>query len=138
MRYKRLLKIAKKIDTQHRIKSSKIIQMLGRDAKFIGRGRYKRAFLVRSNKKQLILKVGAVYGDALPFIDMKGKRVTKFAKIYWMTKHCLLQKYCDKKVTWGAITEVRKAWKKAGYNDIKPANMGLLNGKITVFDAGLK
>jgi hypothetical protein len=48
-----------------------------------------------ANKKFLVFKVGRKLNDDFNhFLKAKGKHKMKYAKIYWVTNNCLLQKLC--------------------------------------------
>ena len=59
-----------------------------------------------------------------------------FAKIYWGTRHCLLQKYGDQKKV---PPEIRKKLsakgKKLGLSDIRDDNIRWVDGQFKIVDA---
>ncbi len=139
MKHKRLYRIAKKIDKLRKDNNpnrNKILKLLQDfNPKFIGAGRYKRSFKVESNVKNLVFKVGRnLNEDFNHFLECKGKRKLKYAKIYWVTKNCLLQRFCSKGYDNKEYQELRKEFKKAGYIDINKNNVGRINGKLHAFD----
>lgn len=69
------------------------------------------------------------------FLLSKGKHKLRYAKIYWVTNNCLLQRFCSKEsYTKKEYEGLKKEWKKAGYTNVRPANVGKINGKPYAFD----
>lgn len=141
MRYKRLYRVAKKIDKlkiKKNLNRNKILKLLSEfNPEYIGSGAFKRSFKVKSNKRFLVLKVGReLQNDFNHFLKAKGKKKMKYAKIYWVTDNCLLQKFCLTKepYTKREYEELKKEWKKVGYRDVHPTNIGKINGKLHAFD----
>jgi len=141
MRYLKLYKIAKEIDKFNKnkifINKNKILELLKNfKPKYVGKGGYKRVFLVKLNKRELIFKVGRdVKIQYKIYLERKHKKNFKYAKIYWATEKCLLQKYCKKvKVPVKLIKANKIIAKKNGYSDWRKDNVGLLNNKIIAFD----
>jgi|SRR3989344_6438529 len=141
MKYKKLYRLAKKIDklkTNKNLNRNRILKLLERfNPEYIGHGAYKRSFKVKSNKKFLVFKVGrSLQEDYNHFVISKGKHKMKYAKIYWVTDNCLLQKFCltNEPYPKREYEELKKEWKKAGYRDVRPANIGKIKGKLYAFD----
>jgi len=138
IKYIKLYKIAKQIDSYDKTPNrNKVLEMLSKfKPKFLSSGGYKRCFLVKSNKRVLVFKVGRdVETQYKIYQDLKGKHKLKYAKIYWTTKRCLLQRYCKKvDVPKNLIKENKKIAKKLGYSDWRKANIGMFRNEIVVFD----
>jgi len=61
-----------------------------------------------------------------------------FAKIYWLTDHCLLQKYGKgNKVPEKALQKLKGIGKKYGLLDIRRANIRKVDGKFKIVDASI-
>jgi len=137
MKHKKLYKIANKINKSN-LSRKKIIELLGSfNPEFIGKGAYKRCFKVKCNKRILVFKIGRNIMDDFSHYQLsKGNRKAKYAKIYWTTEFCLLQKYCDTtlKYTDKEFNELKYAWKKKGFVDIRKANVGKINDRLYAFD----
>jgi len=136
MKYKKLYKIANKINKSN-LSRKKIIELLGNfNPEFIGKGAYKRCFKVKCNRRILVFKVGRnIMNDISHYQLSKGNRKAKYSKIYWATEYCLLQKYCDNSsYTDKEFNDLKYVWKKKGFVDIRRANVGKINGRLYAFD----
>lgn len=107
-----------------------------------GRGAFKTVFVVRSRKRSLALKTSnsnQIMNDWLAYHRLpKGIRNRYFAKIYWLTDHCLLQKYGqESRVPERVLRDLKKIGKKFGLRDIRPANILKIDGQFKIVDAGL-
>lgn len=61
-----------------------------------------------------------------------------FAKIYWSTKYCLLQKYGKKaKVPDDKLQQLKIVAKKYGLSDVRVANIRKVNGNFKIVDASV-
>lgn len=61
-----------------------------------------------------------------------------FAKICWLTDHCLLQKYGrEGRVPERVLRKLKDVGRKYGLRDIKPANIRKVDGKFKIVDASL-
>lgn len=88
----------------------------------------------------MVFKIGDdVEEDKRTYDRLKYNRKINYAKIYWITKRCLLQKKCDK-ITWDKkrfeehIKEKRKHVKILQLYDYRKKNLGMLDGEIYAFD----
>ena len=136
MKYKKLYNIARTIKKKNLHKNT-VLKLLDKfKPKYIGRGAFKRCFKVKSNKRNLVFKIGNIKDDFIHYQKAKNKRKTKYAKIYWVTNYCLLQKLCitNKLYSKEEFLNLKNAWKQNGYVDIRPANVGKINNKLYAFD----
>jgi hypothetical protein len=59
-----------------------------------------------------------------------------FAKIYWKSKYCLLQKYGEKgHVPAERLTRLKKIGRRYGLTDIRPSNIRRVDGHFKIVDA---
>lgn len=129
-----------------------MVKLLFPESKRLGKNSYakfKRAYYVSSRTRDLVLKIGdaknvKLDGNAYKYLP-KTVRNRYFAKIYWHTKYCLLQKY-GKEVK---IPKNQKSKLKDDINwhlrnkpyylsDIRPDNIRQVDGTPKVIDATLK
>jgi hypothetical protein len=62
-----------------------------------------------------------------------------FAKIYWKTKYCLIQKYGKKtKIPKEILQKLRNVAKKFGLTDIRRANIRKIDGRFKIVDASIR
>mgnify|MGYP001577136663 FL=1 len=110
--------------------------------KEVGKGFFKRAFIIHFNKRKFVLKVGrkrnhirkdhTTYTSRLP----KNKINRYFAKIYWSHGLFMLQKYGKKaKIPKQEIEKLKKLGKKYGLKDIREANIMKFGKKFKIVDA---
>jgi hypothetical protein len=135
MRYKKIYKIVKEVDKD--LNRNQIMRLLSKfNPKFIGRGAYKRAFLIKANKKILVLKVGRDIKIQYEVYNNLKRSKLKYAKIYWITDRFMIQKYCNpiKKIDSLEFSMNKRLAKKKGYSDYRKANIGTINDKMVVFD----
>lgn len=142
IKFIKLYKVAKRIDESDKVlNKNKVLELL-KDfkPKYIGRGGYKRAFLVKLNKRKLIFKIGKdIEIQYKIYLERKYKQKLKYAKIYWITKKCLLQRYCERvKVPKSIIKKNKIIAKIKGYSDWRAANVGMHNNEIIAFDLQTK
>ena len=135
IRYKKLYNVASQIDKSNTHKQ-KVIKLLdGFSPEYIGKGKYKRCFKVKSNKRELVFKVGTIKNDMSHYKLSKGSRKAKYAKIYWETDNCLLQKLCHKgQYSTDDKKDLQTAWKKKGFVDVRDANVGKIGNRLVAFD----
>jgi len=135
MRYRRIYHAIKSIKKGMRTKE--IENLLSPfKCQYLGKGFHKRAFIVKSNKKEFVLKIGnRIKEDYNIYLDLKHNRKVKYAKIYWHTDRCLLQKKCeDVELSKECLKDFKTEAKKYGYIDVKQDNLGMVNDTITAFD----
>ena len=139
------------IDRHNRIRDRKnfphkkvefLVRMLF-NSKYLGKGWYKTTHLVYSAKKDLAFKFGnkeAIKRDRRLYNKLpKTIRNKHFAKIYWFTKYCMLQKYGIKtKINKIGLLKMKRIGNKYGLRDIKPDNIREVSGNLKIVDATLK
>lgn len=122
---------------------SDIVKLLFPRSDFEGRGFFKEVHSVRSRSRTLVLKLSNAKSTArdwevyhrLP----KSIRNRYFAKIYWHTKYCSLQKFGRKvRVSKQALDTLRARVKPYGLTDVKAANVRKVDGHLKVVDANPK
>ena len=107
-----------------------------------GRGAFKTVYVVRSRKKRLAFKTSnsdKIMNDWLAYHCLPANiRNRYFAKIYWLTDHCLLQKYGrESRVPEKTLRKLKDIGKKYGLRDIRPANIRKVDGKFKIVDASI-
>jgi hypothetical protein len=117
-----------------------VLRLFFPDSSFAGRGFFKEVHAIRSRSFRRVLKISndestnrdwKVY-NRLP----RTLRNRYFAKIYWRTKYCLLQKYGRKaKVPAPVLKRLRAFGKQYGLTDIKEANIRKVDGRFKIVDA---
>jgi hypothetical protein len=117
-----------------------VVSLMFPDSNFEGRGAFKEVHSVHSRARTLVLKLSnakstrrdwGVY-QRLP----AGIRNRYFARIYWHTKYCSLQKYGKKVgVTKQELRRLRMCVRKYGLKDIKAANVRKVEGHFKIVDA---
>lgn len=136
MKFKKLYQVGKEIDKFKNIRTKKILLLLHNfHPKLLGRGKFKRAFLVKVNKKELIFKVGSdVKRSYLIYKKLKGKHFN--VKVYWVSKKCMLQKKCNTSILLkkDEVRKIKNKVKRLGYYDARKRNLGKLNKRIVAFD----
>ncbi|MDO8647065.1 MAG: hypothetical protein Q7R70_01455 [Candidatus Diapherotrites archaeon] len=122
-----------------------VIKLLFPKSYKINKGWYKTAFYISSRKKDLVIKIGRTKNlkqDWKAYQKFpKGIRNKYFAKIYWHSKYCLLQKWGKAAKISNKDPRIIKLKEKASYyglNDIKPANTAFFDGKLKIIDASIK
>jgi hypothetical protein len=118
-----------------------IIPLLFRRWRAEGRGAFKTVHRVSTTSRHVALKTASakhiskdwrIY-QTLP----RGTRNRYFAKIYWKTKYCLLQKYGKqvRRVSPRAMTTLKKFAKENGLWDVQPGNIRKIDGHYKIVDA---
>jgi len=137
MRCKKIYQIAKEIDNLSKVRTKDILKKLEKfSPKFLGRGKYKRAFLITCISKEYVFKIGElIQVDKQIFESLRYNRKMSYAKIYWTTEKCLLQRKCEiVDLSDEEIKLRKKNAKLLGYSDARKSNLGMNNGKIIAFD----
>lgn len=120
-----------------------IIHLLFPGSSYSGRGAFKTVHRVSSRAKTLVLKTSHFKNITK---DMRAyKRLPPtvrnryFAKVYWRTKYCLLQKYGRKVVVHeGELSNLKAVAKKYGLTDVRPDNIRKIDGHLKIVDASRK
>jgi hypothetical protein len=117
-----------------------IIPLLFPGSKRLGRGAFKTAYRVSSTARNVVLKAARsryIRKDLQLYKTIpSGVRNRYFAKIYWGTKYCLLQKYGDEKRVPPEIHKKLAAkGKEFGLSDIRDDNIRWVDGRFKIVDA---
>ena len=117
-----------------------VVGLMFPHSNFEGRGVFKEVHSVHSRARKLVLKLSHVKSTRRDWRVCQrlpaSIRNRYFAKIYWHTKYCSLQK-CGKKVRVPKqeLQELRGRVRKYGLTDIKPANVRRVEGNFKIVDA---
>ena len=117
-----------------------VIKLLFPNSRNIGRGAFKTVHQISSRKRDLALKVSqerSIDRDLEAYNKLpSGIRNRYFAKIYWKTRYCLLQKYGKKvRVPPREIELLKKKVAPHGLTDVREANVRKVDGKFKIVDA---
>ncbi len=125
--------------------TEKLILLLFPKSEHLGKGAFKTAILIRSNGKKFVLKISERRNLGKDFTAYRRipetLRNRYVAKTYWATKHCLLQKWAKQtKISKKdpQLLELKKKLKSYGLTDIRPANVGFIDGHLKAIDISLK
>lgn len=157
MRYRRLRQTARFldqfIDSYRRLRRRKtfphkaveqIIPLLFRGWRREGRGAFKTVYRVTSTSNHVALKRARgrhIRRDMKLYKALPGSlRNRYFAKIYWHTKYCLLQKYGRrvKHVPSREMQMLKRFAKDHGISDIRAENIRKIDGRFKIVDANRK
>jgi len=105
-------------------------------------GWHKAVFRVRSEDRDLVLKIGrkeAIENDYRVYKRLpESVRHRLFARMYWHTKYCLLQEYGSKtQVSLADVNKLREFGYQYGLIDIKSKNIRSVNGNLKIIDANM-
>lgn len=106
-----------------------------------GKGFFKHVFIIHSNKKRLVLKIGRsvrhIDKDYKTYLSLpKYNRNKHFAKIYWQHGLFMLQKYGrDVRVPDYEIARLKRIGEKYRLKDIREANIMKVDNKFKIVDA---
>lgn len=117
-----------------------LVDLFFPDSNFVGRGVFKEVHAVRSRARKRVLKLSSAKSttrDWKAYNKLPGTiRNRYFAKIYWRTKYCQLQKYGTRAtVPEGALKKLRQIGKKYDLADIKSDNVRKVEGSFKIVDA---
>jgi hypothetical protein len=117
-----------------------IVGLLFPHSGFEGRGVFKEVHSVHSRARKLVLKLShakSTKRDWKVYQRLPDRiRNRYFAKIYWHTKYCSLQKFGKKvRVPEKELQKLRTRVKKYGLTDIKAANVRKVEGHFKIVDA---
>jgi hypothetical protein len=118
----------------------RIIPLLFPGSRRLGRGFFKTAYLVSSPTRRLALKAARsryIRRDLKLYKAIPpGVRNRYFAKIYWGTEFCLLQKYGEERKV---PAEIRKKLsgkgREFGLTDVREDNIRWVDGRFKIVDA---
>jgi len=107
-----------------------------------GRGAHKVTFTVHYNEQTLVLKVGkkdTIENDHRVYKLLPRRvRHAYHARIFWHTKHCLLQEYgVETEVSEDELNVLRTIMGRYGLIDIRCDNIRKVNGRLKVVDANI-
>jgi len=119
-----------------------IIHLLFPGSSYSGRGAFKTVHRVSSRTRDLVLKTSNrrnIRNDDRAYRKLpKTIRNRYFAKVYWRTKYCLLQKFGkSSKVPSDKLNSLKSIARKYGLTDVRPANVRKVDGKFKIVDASL-
>ena len=104
-------------------------------------GFHKHVFIIHSNKKKLVLKIGRnrrrMRRDYETYHRLP-KRIKNryFAKIYWQHDLFMLQKYGrEKNVPKETLSKLKRIGKDYGLKDVRPANIMKFGDAFKIVDA---
>jgi len=107
-----------------------------------GRGVFKTVHRVSSRERDLVLKTSSrrnLQVDERAYKRLPANvRNRYFAKIYWRTKYCLLQKYGTAgPVPPARLAKLETVAKRHGLTDIRPANIRRVGRVFKIADANI-
>lgn len=119
---------------------AELVRLIFPDSSFQGRGFFKEVHAIRSPAHTRVLKLSnkkSTARDWRLYNRLPGSsRNHYFAKIYWRTKYCLLQKYGRKaKVPKAQLEKLRAFGRKNHLTDIKSDNIRKIDGRFKIVDA---
>ena len=134
-------RIRKRVSFPHHA-VSKIIDLLFPASSYSGRGAFKTVHKISSRARDLVLKTSQrknIRNDQRAYKRIPANiRNRYFAKVYWRTKYCLLQKYGkDANVPLETLRKLRRIAKEHGLTDVRPANVRKVDGHFKIVDANL-
>ena len=125
-----------------RMNKNKIVELFVKnnfEIEYVGRGKYKRTFKIKSNKTYYILKVGNnVKKEFEGYKIVKKKASHSLFKIYWCEDYVCLQKFAVSQTDWNDnnLKSLRKKLNKY-CSDVRPSNCGYdSRGNLKCFDIG--
>jgi hypothetical protein len=135
VKYKRLYHVALRIEA---LIVERALQKLNKSTleaifpksyvRIVGRGAFKTVYLFRSNRNEVVLKIGQkkfIDRDYQATTNARSKPGLKkhVLKYYWRTDHVLCQKFLSIEPVEAQLKEVKKKARKAGFSDFRLANM---------------
>jgi hypothetical protein len=117
-----------------------VVGLMFPQSNFEGRGFFKEVHCVRSRARKLVLKLSHARSTRRDWrvyhLLPAGIRNRHFAKIYWHTKYCSLQKYGEKvRVPKQELQKLRIRVREYGLKDIKADNVRRVEGRFKIVDA---
>ncbi len=121
-----------------------VVHLLFPGSAYLDRGAFKTVHKVYSRARDLVLKTGSrkkIGEDIRAYRRLPargGRRHRYFARIYWRTKYCLLQKFGKAaKVPAGRLRRLKAVGRRYGLKDIRPANVRKVDGRFKIVDASM-
>lgn len=111
---------------------------------YTGRGAFKTVHKVSTRTRDLVLKTSNpknIRADVRAYLRLPPTiRNRYFAKIYWWTKYCLLQKFgrMTSNIPDDAMRRLRDVGRRHGLTDIRPANVRRVDGQYKIVDASVR
>jgi hypothetical protein len=135
------IKAKKRVNFPHKVVKN-IVCLLFPNARYEGKGAFKTVHHISTRSRELILKFSMeknIKKDFEAYTSLPPSiRNRYFAKIYWSTKYCLLQKYGKKaKVPDDKLQQLKIVAKKYGLSDVRVANIRKVNGNFKIVDASV-
>lgn len=117
-----------------------VVGLMFPDSNFEGRGFFKEVHSVHSRARKLVLKLSHAKSTKRDWkvyhLLPEGIRNRYFARIYWHTKYCSLQKYGRKvRVPKQELKKLRMRVRRYGLNDIRADNVRKVEGHFKIVDA---
>jgi len=117
-----------------------IILLIFPGSAFSGRGAWKTVHKVSSRERDLVLKTSnprRLYDDWRAYSRLPPTlRNRYFAKIYWKTKYCLLQKYGKPgRVPPERLSKLKAVAQRHGLTDVRDSNIRMVDGIFKIVDA---
>lgn len=134
---------AKKRERFPRKEAGQVIRLLFPNSRYAGQGASKTVYQISSRARDLALKVSRednIRNDVSVYNQLpKNVRNRCFAKIYWNTKHCLLQKYGKSIIVPPEVIQsLKEKVKPFGLVDVRAANITRVDGKFKIVDANAR
>jgi hypothetical protein len=103
---------------------------------------FKTAYKVSSRTRELVLKAAnrrSILRDLRAYrLLPRTLRNRYFAKVYWRTKYCLLQKYGSPgPVPPAGLARLKAVGKRYGLTDVREANIRKVGGVFKLVDANV-
>ncbi len=119
-----------------------MIRFLFPGSAFSGRGAFKTVHKVSSRERDLVLKTSnprSLLRDERAYRRVPPTlRNRYFAKIYWRTKYCLLQKFgVARLVPPQQLARLKEVGERYRLTDVRPANIRRVEGAFKIVDASL-
>ncbi len=120
----------------------RIIHFLFPRSSPIGRGAWKTVYKVPSRIRDLVLKTSSPrvirYEERAYNRLPRNVRNRYFAKVYWRTRYCLLQKYgIEGRVPPELLRKLQAVGGHHGLTDIRPENIRKVGGVFKIVDANI-
>jgi len=120
-----------------------VVRLLFPGSELSGRGFFKTVHKVSSPARHLVLKTASsrsILWDLRVYKRLPATiRNRYFAKVYWRTKYCLLQKYGKEgKIPTDRLGQLKSIGKRYGLGDIRPVNIRKIDGRFKIVDANLR
>lgn len=117
-----------------------LLPLLFPHSSYKGKGWYKSAHKISTRTRDLVLKTADakfIRRDHRIFAGINGRgRNRDFAKIYWATKYCMLQKYGKShKVPQAELLRLKEEARRRNLSDVREDNIRFMEGRFKIVDA---